>query len=385
VNDTRRTRTVLGALLLIALILITMDHRSADRSPLRGLRAFGAAIFGPIERVSASVVRPIGNTFDAITDAPGERRRADRLARENQRLREQARAARQDRDRAGELRGMLRSAGIGGYRIVPGQVISAGQGFEDTVTIDVGASSGVQKDMTVMTGDGLVGRITRVGPDTATVLLATDAASAVGSRVEDSKEIGIAQGVGRRGVGSGGSSPIRLQLLDVNARLAPGQRIVTLGSQGERPYVPGVPIGTVEKVEQTQGSITRTAYVRPFVHFTSLDVVGVVVAPPKEDPRDSVLPPRPKGAPTPMPPTSPTPCPCLTPGASASPGGATNGPTPGATPGSTPGSTPGATPGATPAPTTGSTPGPADTPTGQARRSGPDPAGPPPTSPRTGR
>lgn len=356
-NDTRRTRTVLGALLLVALTLITVDYRGGDHSPLRGLRGFGAAIFGPIERVSASIVRPIGSTVDAITDAPGERRRADRLARENQQLREQVRAARQDRDRAGQLGRLLRSAGIGGYKIVSGQVISVGQGFEDTVTIDIGGSSGVQKDMTVMTGDGLVGRVTRVGPQTATVLLATDAASAVGSRVEDSKEIGIAQGVGRRGLGSGGANPIRLQLLDVNAVLRPGQRIVTLGSQGERPYVPGVPIGTVEKVEKTDGSITRTAYIRPFVQFTSLDVVGVVVAPPKEDPRDAVLPPRPKNAPTPAPTISPSMCPCPTPTGSPT-GGPTDGPV-------APTTTGGPTNGPGDAPARGATPRSTDVPTNQ--------------------
>src|SRR6185503_570883 len=109
---------------------------------------------------------------------------------------------------------------------------------------------------------------------------------------EDSKEIGIVQGAGRRGLG-GNSTPLRFQLLDANAPMRVGQRIVTLGSQGERPYVPGVPIGSVERLEQTPGSLTRTAYVRPFVHFTSLDVVGVVVAPPKSDPRDAVLPPKP--------------------------------------------------------------------------------------------
>ncbi|HEV7932343.1 MAG TPA: rod shape-determining protein MreC [Actinomadura sp.] len=334
-NDSSRTRLVLGALILLALTLITIDYRGGDRSPLRPLRGFGAVIFGPIERVSASFVRPIGGAVDAITDAPGERRRADRLVRENQRLREEVRAARQERDRAGQLSGLLRSAGIGGYKIVSGQVISAGQGFEDTVTIDVGTTSGVRRDMTVITGEGLVGRVTRVGPATATVLLATDAASAVGSRVEDSKEIGIAQGVGRRGVGGGGPNPIRLQLLNVNASLVPGQRIVTLGSQGERPYVSGVPIGTVEKVEQTQGSITRTAYIRPFVHFTSLDVVGVVVAPPKEDPRDAVLPPRPKGVPVPQPVTSPTLCPC--PGGSPAPSpGGSQAPSPSGVPSSGP-------------------------------------------------
>ncbi|MBW8484074.1 rod shape-determining protein MreC [Actinomadura parmotrematis] len=297
-DDTRRTRTVLGVLLVVALAMITIDYRGGADSPLRGLRGAGAAVFGPVESASASVVRPVGNTFDAITDAPGERRRADRLERENQQLREQLRASRLDAGSAQQLDRLLGTAGMGGYRIVAAQVISAGQGFEDTVTINAGGRSGVKPDMTVMSADGLVGRVTRVGPTTATVLLATDLTSTVGARLEDSKEIGIVQGRGRRGVGDGGQTPLRYQLLDANAPMRAGQRLVTLGSQGERPYVPGVPIGEIVRIDRPEGGLTRTAYVRPFVAFTSLDVVAVVVAPPKSDPHDGVLPPKPAPSPS---------------------------------------------------------------------------------------
>lgn len=306
-KDTRRTRVVLGALLVVALAMITIDYRGGQDSPLRGLRGVGATVFGPVERASASVVRPVGNTFDAITDAPGERRRADRLARQNQRLREQLRSSRLDQDRSAQLRRLLGTAGMGGYKIHAAQVISAGQGFEDTVTIDAGSRSGVRPDMTVMSADGLVGRVTRVGPATATVLLATDQTSSIGSRLEESKEIGITQGRGRRGLGRGSATPLRFQLLDAAAPIRVGQRIVTLGSQGQKPYVPGVPIGVVERIERSTSGLTRTAYVRPFVRFTSLDVVAVVVAPPKTDPRDAVLPPKPPPPPTPTPTTTATP------------------------------------------------------------------------------
>jgi rod shape-determining protein MreC len=294
VRDSRRNRFVLGTLLLVALLLITIDYRGGQDSPLRGLRGVGAAVFGPIERTAAAVVRPVGSTVDAIIDAPGEHRKAERLQRENERLRRQIQSGQLDKGRAAQLERLLRPAGLGDYRIVAAEVISAGQGFEDTVTINAGSSSGVRPDMTVMAADGLVGRITRVGPSTATVLLATDAASAVGSRVEGSMQIGITQGRGRRGIG-GTATPLSFQLLDANAPISTGQRIVTLGSDGERPYVPGMPIGTVARVERTPGSLTRTAFVRPFVHFASLDVVGVVVAPPKTDPHDSLLPPKPAG------------------------------------------------------------------------------------------
>lgn len=291
-RDTGRTRLVLGVLLTLSLVMITIDFRGGENSPLRGLRGVGSAVFGPLERVAASVVRPVGNTFEALKDAPGQRDRAEKLQKENQGLREQLRSNTIDRDRALQLDKLLGSAGLGGYKIVAANVISAGQGFEDTVTIDAGTLSGVKPEMTVMTGEGLVGRVVKAGPATSTVLLATDAASNVGARLEDSKEIGMIKGTGRRGLGIG-TTPLRFQLLDADAPLVPGQRIVTLGSQGERPYVPGVPIGVVEKVEQTPGSLTRFALIRPFVHFTRLDVVGVVVAPPKNDPHDDVLPPKP--------------------------------------------------------------------------------------------
>ncbi|WP_106399990.1 rod shape-determining protein MreC [Actinocorallia populi] len=296
-RDTRRTRLVLGVLLVTSLLLITVDHQGGENSPLRGLRGLGATVFGPLERVASGVVRPVGNTFDALRDAPGQRRRAEDLQRENQRLREQLRSNTIDKDRAAQLERLLGSAGLGGYKIVAANVISAGQGYEDTVTIDAGTLSGVKPEMTVMTGEGLVGRITRAGPATATVLLATDASSTVGARLEDSKEIGVIKGEGRRGLGVG-ATPLRLQLFSADAPLAVGQRVVTLGSKGDRPYVPGVPIGTVDRIEKTPGSLTRTALIRPYVMFTRLDVVGVVVAPPQRDPHDAVLPPQPAASPS---------------------------------------------------------------------------------------
>jgi rod shape-determining protein MreC len=301
VNDTRRTRTALGALLLISLAMITVDYRGGDHSPLRGLRGFGEVIFGPIEEGAAAVIRPVGSAFDTITGSPSARRRINRLEQENQRLREQVRAGQLDRGRVDQLDHLLGTAGLGSYRIVSSQVISAGQGVEDTVSIDVGSANGIKPDMTVISGDGLVGRVTRVGPSTSTVLLATDAASSIGGRLEGSGEIGIVQGAGRRS-----GSALKFQLLDSTKPIKAGERIVSFGSQGDRPYVPGVPIGTVLRLERNPGSLTRTAIVRPFVHFTSVDVVAVVVSPPKKNPRDSVLPPKPSTPAPSSPPATPS-------------------------------------------------------------------------------
>ncbi len=304
-NDTRRTRAVLGVLLLVSLAMITVDYRGGDGSPLSALRGFGEAIFGPIEQGAAAVVRPVAGTFHTFTGAPAAHRTIGRLERENQRLRLQLRTRQVDARRTAELSRLLGASGLGGYRIVPAEVISSGEGLEDTVALDAGSGSGVRPNMTVLSGDGLVGRVTRVGPTTSTVMLASDAASSVGGRLEGSNEIGIVQGAGRRG-----GSALRFQLLDSTVAVTPGQRIVSFGSQHDRPYVPGVPIGTVTKIERTSGSLTRTALVRPFARFTSLDVVGVVVGAPRRDPRDAVLPPKPSPTVSPTPPPAPaTPAP----------------------------------------------------------------------------
>jgi rod shape-determining protein MreC len=172
--------------------------------------------------------------------------------------------------------------------------IGSAQTFSWTVTIDAGTRDGVRADMTVLDGDGLVGRVKTAGPSTATVLLAVDPESSVGVRLEGSLEVGFTTGQGIEDDGA-----LDLRLLDGQSTVAPGDRLVTFGSQGDTPYVPGVPVGAVRSVQGSPGSQTRTAVVAPYVDFTALDLVGVVVEPPRSDPRDAVLPPRPASSPQP--------------------------------------------------------------------------------------
>ena len=102
--------------------------------------------------------------------------------------------------------------------------------------------------MTVLNGDGLVGRVKTAGPSTATVLLAVDPDSSVGVRLEGSMEVGFTTG---QGIDDDGA--LDLRLLDGQSTVAPGDRLVTFGSQGDTPYVPGVPVGVVRSVQGSPG------------------------------------------------------------------------------------------------------------------------------------
>jgi rod shape-determining protein MreC len=189
-----------------------------------------------------------------------------------------------------QLQGLLQLAGRGRYRIVAASVIAAGPAYENTVTIDAGSADGIKPDETVLNGAGLVGTVTSVSGHTATVLLDTDAAATVGVRIAGTGEIGAVTGLGHS---QAGPAALRLQVFDANAVLTPGQQLVTFGSVGGRPYVPGVPVGVITRIVPGASALTKTAYVRPFADDGALGVVGVVIVPPRRNPRDSVLPPRP--------------------------------------------------------------------------------------------
>ncbi|MEU0072332.1 rod shape-determining protein MreC [Streptomyces sp. NPDC006332] len=292
-RDTRESRLLLVLLVAIAFALITVDIRGGEDSPVDGARRGAATVFGPIEDGMSAAVDPVGNAVSAIRDS-GERH--DRLAgleKENAALKAKLGSDDRNRSRLTQLDKMLKVAGAGQYGIKGAEVIAIGaaQGFSWTITIDVGANDGITRDMTVLNGDGLVGRVTTVGPDTATVLLANDPDFTVGTRMEASDELGFASGQGDR--------PLRVELLNSKAEIKKGDRLVTFGSQSDKPFVPGVPVGVVSRVDPSGGGLTRILYVTPYVSFTKLDVVGVVVQAPKKDPRDTVLPAKPKPTPTP--------------------------------------------------------------------------------------
>ncbi|MFH9858266.1 rod shape-determining protein MreC [Streptomyces sp. NPDC017202] len=292
-RDTRESRLLLVLLIAVAFALITVDIRGGEDSPVDGARQAAAAAFGPVEDGVASAVDPVGDAVSAVRDSGERHDRLAALEKENAALKAKLGSDDRNRSRLAQLDKILKTAGAGQYGIKGAEVIAIGaaQGFSWTVTIDVGARDGIRRDMTVLNGDGLVGRVTTVGPNTATVLLASDPDFTVGTRMEASDELGFASGQGDR--------PLRVELLNGKAEVKKGDRLVTFGSQADKPFVPGVPVGVVSRVDPSGGDLTRTLYVTPYVSFTKLDIVGVVVEAPKKDPRDTVLPTKPKPVPTP--------------------------------------------------------------------------------------
>lgn len=280
----RRARIILGTLVVVALTLVILSLRGGG-GPLGLFRSGTGAAMGSLQSVASTLVSPVFTAGDWLGSLGDQKERIATLESENEQLRQLAERSESDRSRAESLDALLRVAGLGQYRVIPAQVIAVGpaQDFAWTVTLDAGSRDGVQEDMTVVNGEGLVGRVVFVSAFTSTIALVVDASTTVGARVAGSEEIGILNGTGTQ-------DSLEFQLLDPLADLQAGQALVTFGSKSGRPYAPGIPIGTIASVSGTGGSLTRIATVTPFVNISRLNIVGIVVEPPRTDPRDSVLP-----------------------------------------------------------------------------------------------
>ncbi|TDW24000.1 rod shape-determining protein MreC [Kribbella kalugense] len=278
----RRRRTVLVLVILACFTLIVLDARRSAGSPVEPLREAAAGVFGPLESTASSARQPVDNLRDRFAEMDRLKAENEKLKKDNENLTEELTTSDYARNRAQELDKLLKIAPA--YTMTPARVIGIGgaQTFSHTVTIDAGTADGVHTDMTVLNGTGLVGRVVRTTAGTATVLLIGDRNSTVGGRLNSTLALGFVSG---RGDVAG---TLDYKLVDPKARPKVGDRIVTWGSSGNAPYVPGVPIGVVTSVTPNEGSLGSTATIKPDVDPTRIDTVGVVTGPPARPPRAQI-------------------------------------------------------------------------------------------------
>ena len=303
-GPSRPQRRAVILLLVLSGVLITVDSRADAFS---GPRAATRAVFDPMQRGVTTVVSPVGRVFSALGDLGDSSGKIDTLEKENAELRRTLRETELSRTRSDELAKLKLLSGQGRFTMMPAQVVGVGPslGFEWTLTVDAGTKDGVRVDQTVVNGDGLVGRVKQAGPTSSVVVLAVDPESAVGVRLAGGNQLAVASG--------NGLGPLTVTPLDPQTRIKVGDRLLT-GPYGGSTYVTGIPVGEVTAVSGDPGAPVRDATVRPYPDFTALDLVGIVLATPRTDPRDKLLPASP--APTSPAPTGvggPTPSPDGTP------------------------------------------------------------------------
>ncbi len=147
----------------------------------------------------------------------------------------------------------------------------AGNWFH-TFVIDKGSDDGIQTDMNVMAGSGLVGRVTEVGNDWAKVIAIIDDNSNVSATVLSTEDSCMVQGnleMMDKGVITFS------KLINSDMQVKEGDKVVT--SHISTKYLPGILIGYISTIDADSNNLTSSGYLTPAVDFAHLEEVLVIM------------------------------------------------------------------------------------------------------------
>jgi rod shape-determining protein MreC len=280
----RRRRGILVALIVTSLVLLSAHFSEADSGPLHAIQRGVATVLSPLEEVASQALKPardLINWFDETFDARGEN---DQLREDLAEAREQlaqAQTAVGENEQFRALLGLDRDELAGfvpAYKPVTARVISRSPSvINATLGVDAGSGDAVEVDDPVVSGDGLVGRVTEVTDSSAQVQLITDPRNAVSARVLPEGPQGIVEPV------AGDPDDLRLEFVEDEDEVEEGQMLVTAGwSTGEisSAYPYGIPIGEVTETTLGEREFQRIT-VRPFADMRELQYVQVLTGGPE--------------------------------------------------------------------------------------------------------
>ena len=270
-------RLVLAVLVLAALALLTISFRSPTAGALHDLQGYGASALRPFQIAATRVARPFRDAYNYLDGLTSAKSQNSKLEAEVQRYRAEAlrnAAAVKQND---ELQALLKfeqgSRYPQDYRAVNASVVSFPSGtYSHQIVIDAGKDSGIHLNTPVVSADGLVGKVTQVGPSTAVVTLLTDPDSAVPARDLKTKVSGLL----RHGQGS----TLILDRVAKEQIVDKGDWIVTRGTVDRRypdEYPYGIPIGRVVSVGTSDIASFLTVEVQPLAKLDSLEVVAALI------------------------------------------------------------------------------------------------------------
>lgn len=238
---------------------------------------------GPVRNAVGYVIVPFQNGINQVgkwLTQKGQRfQNAEQLAKENDELKErvndlmeQNNLLTQNQNELSDLKQLYQlDKEYSEYEKVAAEVIASDPGnWFNTFTINRGSNHGIEKDMNVISDGGLVGLVTEVGADWATVRSIIDDFSNVSAMTVSTSDTCIVSG-DLRLMDEGKLS--FSQMSSANS-VTVGEKIVT--SDISDKYLKGILIGYVSEVTEDPNHLTNTGYLIPVVDFEHISKVLVI-------------------------------------------------------------------------------------------------------------
>jgi rod shape-determining protein MreC len=261
-------------------VLLTITYGQSSGGLQRGV----STIFSPLQDVADRALKPardLVDWFDKTFDARGENSQLKEELVKTRQLAVGGQVALQENEQFRKLFKLDRESAIAAtdYTAVTGRVIARTPTLlHSAVTIDLGSDDGVKVDDSVLSGDGLVGRVASVEGSSSQVTLITDHASAISAKVVPN---GV-QGVIRPDLGD--PEDLILDYIDSTQNIGVGQAVVTSGwcAQGLCSiFPPNLPVGEVTRASLIEQKASQQVRLRPYADLADLDLVQVLTGGPK--------------------------------------------------------------------------------------------------------
>ena len=281
-KQVRRRRAVLALLVAVSVVLLTSTFAGSSGGPFGTIRNGVATVLGPIEDGASRALKPaqdLINWFHETFQARGEnaqlKAEVRALAVKKTKYEQAVGENRQFR----KLLNLDHGSPVAPYKPVTGRVIGRSPTvWYSSVTIDVGSADGVRMNDPVVTGDGVVGKVTATTGGTSEVTLITDHTSAVSAKVLPNGPEGVVEPE------AGNPSALLLDFINGNETIHPGDLVVTAGwSSGHisSAYPYGLRIGRVTQASKSGQQTYQNVNLRAFADFRGMDYVQVLTHGPR--------------------------------------------------------------------------------------------------------
>jgi rod shape-determining protein MreC len=246
----------------------TPDPR--DASGVRLIRLWADAVVTPPEQFFHSTKLGIAGLWRNYIDLRHIREQNQDLQKTIDRLRLEQASLLEDARQGQRLQALLDFQQRYIYKTLAAQAIgSSGSDSSKVFYINKGSSDGIDRDMAVITPEGIVGKIREVYPHSAQVLAINDQTSGAGVILETTRIRGILRG-------DAAGHPQIVGIL-ADQRIQPGEKVLTAG--GDLIFPRGLPVGEVVRVmpDPDRDSFIDVI-VKPAAHLDQLDEVLVITS-----------------------------------------------------------------------------------------------------------
>ena len=276
---------MLALLVVVSLALLTDYFGERSSGPLHSVQRGIATVLSPLQSGASTVLSPFRDAAHYVSQTFNDRSQLAHYKAEDQRLTEQVASLQQAVNRNAKAAAILkvdRNYNLSSYGPKSADVIGEDPSlWYKTITVDRGASSGVEQYDPVIGPGGLVGDVWRVNSNTSVVSLITSPNFAVGAEVQN--DFG-APGLIQPKLGEPGT--LVLNNLPQSANISNDQLVVTSGFKDPRsPTIesyapPGIPIGKVSSTNPQSSVLTnQQVTVTPLADLQYLSLVQILTRP----------------------------------------------------------------------------------------------------------